>query len=61
MSSEAQRRASAKYDKENTYKITVKLNRSTDADLIQLLDASGNKQLTIKEALRKYMKEEHHV
>lgn len=34
MSSESQKKASAKYDKANTVKVTVKLNRKTDKDCI---------------------------
>jgi hypothetical protein len=32
----------------------LKLNRNTDADLIEMLEAADNKQALIKEALRKY-------
>lgn len=35
--SEAQRRSSAKYDQKNTVMIPLKLNRITDADLIEWL------------------------
>lgn len=39
MSTEAQKRASAKYDASNTVRITLKLNKKTDADIIQKLDS----------------------
>ena len=44
-----------KYDAENTKVITLKLNKKTDADIIDYLERSGNKQGTIKDALRAYM------
>lgn len=51
----AQLKAIMKYDKEHTTTILIKLNNNTDADLIKYLDASGNKQGTIKTALREYI------
>ena len=47
--------ARERYDKANTIKVTIKLNRKTDQDIIAYLEASGNKQGTIKEALREKM------
>lgn len=52
----AQLRAIQNYDKQHTTTILIKLNNNTDADLIQYLNDSGNKQGTIKAALREYMK-----
>lgn len=52
MSSEAQKRASAKYDADNTVRITLKLNRKTDADIIQKLESKPNKNAYIKAKLR---------
>lgn len=52
MSSEAQKRASAKYDADNTVRITLKLNKKTDADIIQKLESEPNKNAYIKEKLR---------
>lgn len=46
-----------KYDAANTQVVTLKLNKKTDADILEYLEASGNKQGTIKEALRRMMKE----
>lgn len=52
MTSEAQKRASAKYDAENTVQIKLKLNKNTDADIIRKLDAVENKQKYIKDLIR---------
>jgi hypothetical protein len=34
--------------------VSVKFNRNTDSDLLELLDSSGNKQGLIKKALREF-------
>lgn len=52
-STESQVRASIKYNKENTVQISLKLNRSTDADLIDSLNRIANKQGYIKELIRR--------
>lgn len=52
-STESQIRASIRYNKENTVQISLKLNRSTDADLIDSLNRVNNKQGYIKELIRK--------
>lgn len=52
MASEAQRKASAKYDKANTMTFAIKLNRTTDAELIQRLEEVENKQGYIKRLIR---------
>ena len=52
-STESQIRASVKYNKENTVQISLKLNRSTDADLIDSLNRIANKQGYIKEFIRR--------
>ena len=52
-STESQIRASIKYNKENTVQISLKLNRSTDADLIESLNRVANKQGYIKELIRR--------
>ena len=56
MSSEAQRRATAKYDAKNTTQFHLKLNNGTDADIIEALNRIENKQGFIKDAIREYMK-----
>lgn len=52
-STESQIRASVKYNKEKTVQISLKLNRSTDADLIDSLNRIANKQGYIKELIRR--------
>lgn len=54
--SEAQKRAIRKYDAKNTIQFHLKLNKGTDAKLIEFLQASGNIQGTIKAAMEEYMK-----
>lgn len=51
-SSDAQRRAVAKYDATNTRKVTIKLNINTDADIIAKLEAVDNMQGYIKKLIR---------
>ena len=51
----SQIRASAKYDRENTKAVYIKLNKRTDADILAALDCSGNKQGLIKAAVREYI------
>ena len=53
---EAQARASAKYDKENTKQIILKLNLKTDAEILQKLESVPNRQGYIKELIRQDMK-----
>ena len=53
---EAQKRATAKYDAANTKMYAVKLNINTDADIIQKLDEVENKQGYIKELIREDIK-----
>ena len=52
MASEAQRKASAKYDKANTMTFAIKLNRTTDAELIRQLEEVENNQGYIKQLIR---------
>lgn len=55
MISDAQKRAVAKYEKNNLVRYTIKLNRKTDADLIAYL--KGKKaQTEFKQALREKIK-----
>ena len=56
MVTEAQKRASAKYDKLNTTQVILKLNIHTDADILQKLESVGNKQGYIKTLIRADMK-----
>jgi hypothetical protein len=54
---EAQKKANAKYDKENTIQKMIKLNKNTDKDIIQYLNTLPNFQGEIKRLLRKEMAE----
>lgn len=47
-----------RYDKGNTTRVSLKLNKKYDADILEYLDKSGNKQGTIKAALREKMARE---
>ena len=53
---EAQRKASRKYDKEKTRIFTIKLNYNTDADLINLMESRTNIQGFIKELLIEWLR-----
>ena len=44
-----------KYQKENIQRVVLKLNKKTDADIIEWLESLDNKQGTIKEILRKHI------
>ncbi len=52
MATEAQKNASAKYDKNHTRSILFKFNTTNDADILAKLDEVGNKQGYIKELIR---------
>lgn len=52
MVTEAQKRAVARYDKENTQQILLKLNKVTDADILDRLHSVRNKQGYIKRLIR---------
>lgn len=54
MTSEAQKKAVAKYDAKNTVQVKLKLNKHTDSDIIAILDNCGNKQGLIKDLIRKF-------
>ena len=41
-----------KYDKNNTVKVSLKLNIKTDADILAYLETVDNKQGTIKRLIR---------
>lgn len=56
MTSEAQKRASAKYDKMNTVQVILKLNKNTDGDILDKLRAVPNRQGYIKSLIRKDLK-----
>lgn len=48
----AQQRAVEKYDRENTVQLHLKLNKKTDADILDYLDGLSNKQGFIKTLIR---------
>lgn len=52
MRSEALKRAQAKYDKRNCEQVNLKLNRTTDKDILDKLQAVENKQGYIKDLIR---------
>lgn len=52
MATEAQIKAQAKYDAENTRQVNLKLNRNTDKDVLDKLDEVPSKQGYIKELIR---------
>lgn len=57
-SSEAQKKASTKYNKDKTVLFTLRLNRQTDADIIDFLERQENKSAVIKRVIRELMKGE---
>lgn len=52
MATEAQIKAQAKYDAENTRQVHLKLNRRIDGDVLEKLDSVPSKQGYIKELIR---------
>ena len=50
------KRAQAKYDKENTVFVGLKLNKKTDKDIIDILSDVTNKQGFIKKVLKDFAK-----
>lgn len=57
MTTEAKRRANAKYDRMNTKQIKLKLNIYTDADIIERLASCPNVSGYIKSLVRADIKE----
>lgn len=52
MATDAQRRAIAKYDKQNTVTYGMKMNKKTDADIIARFTEVGNVQGYVKRLVR---------
>lgn len=52
ITSPSQMRAQAKYDAENTTRVSMKLNFKTDMDIIKWLRKQNNVQGTIKKLIR---------
>ena len=47
-----------RYDKANTVRVAIKLNKNTDADILEYLEKSGNKQGLIKALIRQEIERE---
>lgn len=58
MASEAQIFASMKYDAKNTKRISLKLNKKTDKDILTKLESVDNMQGYIKGLIRRDMHKE---
>ena len=56
MATEAQKRAVLKYDAANTIQLHLKLNKKTDADILEFLGRQENIQGYIKELIREDIK-----
>lgn len=56
MATDAQRRAVRKYDAENTKQFHLKLNKKTDADIIELLGKQKSVQSFLKQIIRDFLK-----
>lgn len=56
MSTQAQKRASIKYDALNTTRLYIRLNNKTDSDILEHLNRIENKQGYIKALIRQDMK-----
>lgn len=54
--SEAQKKASAKYDRSHTRQIMLKLNLKTDSDILAKLESVKNKQGYVKNLIRNDLK-----
>ena len=54
---EAQRASQRRYDKEHRTRVSVLLVNTTDADIIEFLKGK-NKQVLIKQLIRRYMDEQ---
>ena len=44
-----------KYQKENVTRVVLKLNKKTDADILEWLEGLDNKQGSIKEIIREHL------
>lgn len=54
--SEAQKRASAKYDSANTKRYAFKVNKKTESDIYEWLEQQDKAQTAIKAILKDYIK-----
>lgn len=58
MATEAQKRAWAKYAQKSVVQISLKLNRGTDADIIDILENQESRNGYIKYCIREQIKRE---
>lgn len=58
MTTEAQKKASERYDKANTKLVVLKLNKKTDCDVLDRLDEVPSKQGYIKKLVRDDIKKQ---
>ena len=56
MITDAQKRATMKYEKANIKRVVLKLNKNTDQDIIAFLEAQKSVNGEIKRILREYIK-----
>lgn len=56
MITEAQKRATIKYDKNNIKRVVLKLNKKYDRDIIDYLNQNENVNKTIKDIIREKIK-----
>lgn len=52
MASEAQRKAVAKYDAANTVQFKIKLNKTSDKEMIEFLKSLDNRQGYLKDLIK---------
>lgn len=52
MTTDSQKKASAKWEAKSTVQVKLKLHRRHDRDILDKLDSSGNKQGYIKKLIR---------
>ena len=50
------KKAQERYDRENTVRVMLKLNKKTDAKIIKFLQDQDSKQGSIKKILREFLK-----
>ena len=58
MSVESRTKAQAKYDKDHTTGVYLKLNNVNDADILEWLSRQNSKQGAVKELIRREIKRE---
>lgn len=61
MTTEARKKANAKYDRTHTRSVMLKLNTQTDADVLMKLDEVENRQGYIKHLIRRDLQDEGEV